>query len=131
MNVSGTKEMKHKWSLYVKPLDPDLRKKQHLVIEKVKLYLHPTFRNPTRWIKPEAGQPIELANVLSWGWFDIDVTIFWTKKTGQQIPFSVIHTLVFDPRGSKRTYKIKFDKTKLNPLIFPPAQKQPSQAIKK
>ena len=82
MNTSGTKEMKHRWSLYIKPLDDNLRKNKHLVIDKVKLYLHPTFRQPTRWIKPEAGKPLELANVLSWGWFDIDVSIFWTKKTG-------------------------------------------------
>lgn len=118
MNAAGKKELKHQWSLYIKPLDPKIRAKQHLIIKEVKLYLHPTFRQPTRWIKGiKANQPIELANVPSWGSFDIDVTIFWTEKTGQQIPFSVNHDLVFEPQGAKNTFKIKFDRTKLDPLL--------------
>ena len=118
--AKGEYEFKHSWSLYVKPLDEKIRAKQHLIIKEVKLELHPTFRQPIRWLKDiKANKPIELANIISWGSFEIDVTIFWTTKTGQQIPFSLSHDLVFRTGGAKKTYKVKFDKTKLNPLLEP------------
>ena len=129
MNGAGKKELKHCWSLYVKPLDAKIRAKQHLIIDKVKLFLHPTFREPTRWIKGIKGNmPIELANVPSWGSFEIEVTIFWSTKTGQQIPFSVTHDLVFEPQGAKKVYKVKFDNTKLAPLVDPPKKVEPKKA---
>jgi transcription initiation factor IIF auxiliary subunit len=65
--------------------------------------------------------------VPSWGSFEIEVTIFWTTKTGQQIPFSVNHDLVFETRGASKVYKVKFDNTKLAPLVDPPKAVAPKK----
>ena len=61
--------------------------------------------------------------MVSWGYFEIEITIFWQAKTGQQIPHTVTHELEFEPGGAKKSFKLKFDKTKLGP-IFGPARKE-------
>jgi hypothetical protein len=129
--ANGEYEHKHQWSLYVKPLNDDVRIKQHMFIKNVKLYLHPTFREPTRWIRPVIGEKLELADVISWGHFPIEVTIFWTQRTGQQVPLSCTHQLVFDPKGSKKTYKVKFDKNKIDPIIGTKKEPAPPAKAKK
>lgn len=112
MNRSGVKEMKHKWACYVKIVDDDVAVRQHKIIEKVKMELHPTFANPTRWIEVKQNEPMEIETV-AWGSFDINITIYWHSDTGKEDPFTLNHSLLFREGGKSRRVKFQFDKNKI------------------
>ena len=110
--------MKHKWTCYVKIVDNKLenkiRKNLSLFMNKVVMELHPTFRDPKRTIKVEKDKPVVL-NSLSWGSFDINITIYWNKNTGKD-PFTYTHELEFEEGGASNKVKFNFDRNKLKIL---------------
>ena len=61
--------------------DKNLENKLHLIIDKVRFGLHPTFGVDYREIKSSIGQKFEIC-YNGWGVFEVPISIYWNKKIG-------------------------------------------------
>jgi transcription initiation factor IIF auxiliary subunit len=87
----------HKWSAHVKIMDRSQMLRCSAFISKVKWELHESFKNPIRENAAVDGKNFEIGSI-SWGSFDIAITIYFTKETGLA-PLSIWHELVYEDGG--------------------------------
>ena len=71
----------HKWTMFVKFARNDINASK--LIEKVRIELHETFRQPVREIKPNKDGKFEFV-MNGWGTFNIPITIFFKKGVGME-----------------------------------------------
>lgn len=106
----------HEWGMYIKATDPTIQRMQHNLIERVRLDLHNTCKEPVAYINPQAGKPI-IYESSTWGSFDLRMTIFFKTATGRQDPHQVKWNLAFQGGGKCTRFRLFFDADKIKRLI--------------
>ena len=84
-------------------------------ISKVKWELHESFRVPIRTKEAVDGENFECGST-GWGYFDIPITIYFTKETGLA-PLSVYHSLSFDNGGEWQDFEFDISESYMKKVL--------------
>jgi len=107
--LEGHSRNNHKWKFFVMVLDADEslgavpKVPSSYYIEKVEVFLHPTF-TPSKMVL--TGEPFEIKRI-GWGVFTLRGNIYFAPRFNLP-PMGFEHLLSFDRNGTHRSYLVDF-----------------------
>ena len=90
-------ENRHEWTMFVR-LVGEHKGKESKLIEKVRFGLSETSIVDHRIVKPTANQNLQIT-YRGWGYFNVPITIYWSKQSGIKEPMELNHMLCFEGNG--------------------------------